>query len=186
MRTSKGNNNKFDNFTSRLYGAESKAGIQTDCKGADQQQIERYVQQQMYDIGYLVAWRDNKMNAVPKLEDTPNAERLEGISEQDLQRYLAYYEQVNREELLKYWLSKSPEERYNERKKNWLYHEFNVYRLYGNAHSTPDKPGCISDSCIIECRYYRATGKIIDEEIYDEFPVPELYVTATPLESLHF
>jgi hypothetical protein len=89
LRTGKGNNNKFDNFTNRLYSAESKAGIQTDCKDADKQQMERYVKQQMYDIGYLVAWRD-KMNAVPKLEDTPNAERLEGISELDLQRYLAY------------------------------------------------------------------------------------------------
>ena len=39
----------------------------------------------MYGIGYLVAWRD-KMNAVPKLEDTPNAGRLEGISERDLRR----------------------------------------------------------------------------------------------------
>ena len=141
--------------------------------------MERYVKQQMYDIGYLVAWRD-KMNAVPKLEDTPNFERLEGISEQDLQRYLAYYEQVSRQELLKYWLSTSPEERYNERKKNWLYHEFNVYRLYGNAHSTPDKPGCTSDSCIIECRYFRAIGKITDEEIYEEFPTPDHIVVTSP------
>ena len=177
MRTSNNNNNKFDNFISRLYTAESKAGIQTDFKDADQRQMERYIKQQMYDIGYLVAWRD-KMNAVPKLEDTPNAKRLEGISEQDLQKYLAYYEQVSTEELLKYWLSMSPEERYNERKKDWLYHEFNVYRLYG-------KPGCTSDSCIIECRYYSATGKITDEEIYDEFPVSD-HIAVTLPESLHF
>lgn len=172
MRTGKGNNIKLDNFASRLYSAERKAGIQSDCKDSDQRQMERYVKQQMYDIGYLVAWRD-KMNAVPKLEDTPNFERLEGIIEQDLQRYLAYYEQVSREELLKYWLSMSPEERYNERKKNWLSHELNVYRLYGNAHSSPDKPGCTSDSCVQECRYYGASGKITDREIYEEFPAPE-------------
>jgi len=184
LRTSKNNNNKFDNFTSRLSSAESKAGIQSDCKEDNQQQIERYVKLQMYDTGYLVAWRD-KMNAVPNLEDTPNAKRLEGISERDLQKCLAYHERINREELLKYWLSMSPEERYNERKKNWLYHELNVYRLHGNAHSTSDKPGCTSDSCIIECRYYRAIGKITDEEIYEEFPKPD-HIAVMSLESLHF
>jgi hypothetical protein len=75
---------------------------------------------------------------------------------------------------LKRELRVSPEQRYQEEKHNWFFHELtylhqakegDIIKEYGCGHwSNNNEEGL----CVIECRYYHKEGRIEDEEIKQE------------------
>lgn len=69
--------------------------------------------------------------------------------------------------LIRPWLDKTPEQRYKDKKREWMSHDCSVWRRHGNIYESPDKPGCTSDRCSNECLYASDTGEITDEQVHD-------------------
>jgi hypothetical protein len=63
---------------------------------------------------------------------------------------------------LKMNLRTSPEDRYEDKKKAWYFHESSWYMHRSNCY---DGHGCNNGQCIPECRYYPKFGRIEDEEV---------------------
>jgi hypothetical protein len=63
---------------------------------------------------------------------------------------------------LKMSLRVSPEERYQDKKKAWYFHESSWCMRHDNGY---DGRGCNNGKCIPECRYYLKSGRIEDEEV---------------------
>jgi hypothetical protein len=63
---------------------------------------------------------------------------------------------------LKMNLRKSPEERYQQKKKAWYFHESSWYMRHDSGY---DGQGCNNWKCIPECRYYPKCGRIEDDEV---------------------
>ena len=63
---------------------------------------------------------------------------------------------------LKMNLRVSPEERYQDKKKAWYFHESSWYMHHNNGYGGQ---GCSNCKCIPECRYYPEYGRIEDEEV---------------------
>ena len=56
----------------------------------------------------------------------------------------------------------SPEDRYQDKKKVWYFHESSWYMRRHNGY---DGHGCNNGECIPECRYYPEFGRIEDGEV---------------------
>ena len=69
--------------------------------------------------------------------------------------------------LIRPWLDKTPEQRYKDKKWEWMSHNCSVWRRYGNIYESPNKPGCTSDRCSNECLYASDTGEITDEQVHE-------------------
>ena len=85
--------------------------------------------------------------------------------------------------LIRPWLDKSPAQRYNDKKREWMSHECSVWRRYGNTHELPSKLGCTAQICVIECPYYNSEGTITDEQVhnwykdeYEHFTIEEVRI----------
>jgi hypothetical protein len=59
-------------------------------------------------------------------------------------------------------LMMSPEDRYQQKKEAWYFHESSWYMRHDNGY---DGQGCNNGECIPECRYYPKFGRIEDEEV---------------------
>jgi hypothetical protein len=66
---------------------------------------------------------------------------------------------------MKGMLRMSPEDRYQSKKANFLFHDLSCYmRKLGE-----EDYGCTGAGCIPECRYYPKYGRIEDEELIEEY-----------------
>jgi hypothetical protein len=88
--------------------------------------------------------------------------------------------------LIRPWLDKTPQERYKDKKREWMSHDCSVWQRYGNTHELPSKPGCTAEGCVIECPYYDIEGTITDEQVnswykdeYEEFTEAEIKILDT-------
>jgi hypothetical protein len=63
---------------------------------------------------------------------------------------------------LKMNLRVNPEDRYQDKKKAWYFHESSWYMRQSNGY---DGQGCNNGQCNPECRYYPKFGRIEDEEV---------------------
>jgi hypothetical protein len=80
---------------------------------------------------------------------------------------MAAYDSITNDELafcLKAELRRSPEQRYQERKEGWLFHDSNMHNPPGDDRVL----GCTSVQCVPECRYYPQYGRIEDSEVIEE------------------
>ena len=81
----------------------------------------------------------------------------------------AAYDSITQDELdfnLKRKLRISPEQRYQQKKENWLFHDSSYYARGLEAY---DGFGCNQfTDCVPECRYYPKLGSIEDEEVIKE------------------
>jgi hypothetical protein len=68
---------------------------------------------------------------------------------------------------LKMKLRRTPEKRYQHKKKAWYFHEPSWYMRQGNDGIESDYDGqdCNNCECIPECRYYPKFGRIENEEV---------------------
>jgi hypothetical protein len=56
-----------------------------------------------------------------------------------------------------------PEQRYQDKKKHWYFHESSWYMREANGY---DGQGCNQfTGCVPECRYYHEKGRIEDDEV---------------------
>lgn len=60
------------------------------------------------------------------------------------------------------WLDKTPEQRYKDKKREWMSHNCSVWQRYGYTYESEDRQGCTADKCIPECYYYANEGTITD------------------------
>jgi hypothetical protein len=67
---------------------------------------------------------------------------------------------------LKQALLVSPEDRYQDRKEQWYFHDSSYYMRGVGGY---DGHGCTSTRCIPECRYYPEEERIEDDEIIAKF-----------------
>lgn len=66
------------------------------------------------------------------------------------------------QEEIDYYRSKStPEERYQELKEMYYFHDSSAYMRFGD--NRPDIDGCTSDACTPQCNFYPETGRIEDD-----------------------
>jgi hypothetical protein len=75
------------------------------------------------------------------------------------------WDSITQDELdfyLKMNLRVDPEDRYQDKKKAWYFHESSWYMRHNNGY---DGYGCNNGKCIPECRYYPEIGRIEDEEV---------------------
>ena len=81
----------------------------------------------------------------------------------------AAYDSITQDELdfnLKRKLRISPEQRYQQKKENWLFHDSSYYARGLEAY---DGFGCNQfTDCVPECRFYPEYGRIEDQEVIDE------------------
>jgi hypothetical protein len=56
----------------------------------------------------------------------------------------------------------TPEERYQQLKEEWYFHDSSWYMRHDNGY---DGYGCNNGVCVPECRYYPEEGRIEDEEV---------------------
>jgi hypothetical protein len=85
------------------------------------------------------------------------------------------YDTITQDELdfaLKRELRKSPEQRYQESKRNFLFHES---CSYNRGLQYDDGYGCVGNKCIPECRFYPEYGVITDEVIAEHNKLIETY-----------
>jgi hypothetical protein len=72
---------------------------------------------------------------------------------------------------LKSLLRISPEQRYQDEKKNFLFHDLSCYMNDINDHDYNDDgslKGCTGEGCVPECRFYPEYGRIEDDEVIQE------------------
>lgn len=131
----------------------------------DNDRFFEYARRWIFEFAQMTEWQDNP-KAGPQLKAYPDLyKKLASFPEPFLKECLRYRVTVER---IDHWLKLTPEERYQEKKKNNIWHDTNVFMLYGNSYAAPDKPGCASDTgCIPECKYYEPTGSISDGEVLD-------------------
>ena len=69
--------------------------------------------------------------------------------------------------LIRPWLDKTPEQRYKDKKQEWMSHDCGVWQRYGSTRELPpDRFGCTAERCVIECPYYDSGGIITDEQVH--------------------
>ena len=83
--------------------------------------------------------------------------------------------------LIRPWLDKSPEQRYKDKKLEWMSHDCSVWRRYGNIYESPYKPGCTANKCSNECVYASDIGEIMDQQVHDWYK--DEYETFSPTEA---
>ena len=88
--------------------------------------------------------------------------------------------------LIRPWLDKTPQERYKDKKREWMSHDCSVWQRCGNTQQLPSKLGCTAERCVIECQYYDSEGTITDEQVnswykdeYGEFTEAEIKILDT-------
>ena len=82
---------------------------------------------------------------------------------------MAAYDSITQDELnyeLRRVLLKPPEQRYQERKKNWFFHDSSAY---ARGLDREVGYGCNGLECVSDCRYAAEDGRIEAEEIVAEF-----------------
>jgi hypothetical protein len=82
-----------------------------------------------------------------------------------LEKWWEYDGRTTMDELnfyLKQQLHETPEERYQFRKKSWLFHPSNMDGKHDSF------TGCSSLRCIADCRFYEPFGRFEDEEVIAE------------------
>ncbi len=78
----------------------------------------------------------------------------EDVWDEITQEELDYYKRKN--------LETTPEQRYQDKKKHWYFHESSWYMRGVNGY---DGYGCNNGVCVPECRYHPKEGRIEDEEV---------------------
>jgi hypothetical protein len=163
--------NLVDVETSVPTNSNSSGNLNHPSNWSEQRLID-YALEQVITLARLAEWRDNPKADPPfrGYEDIPLSDErqrevdwIDGTPNEFLYDCIRYKIQI---EEIDPWLKLTPEQRYQERKKDLLWHECSVWTRYGNCYASPDKPGCSQDlGCIEECRYYEPTGSISDEEV---------------------
>jgi hypothetical protein len=88
--------------------------------------------------------------------------------------------------LIRPWLDKTPQQRYKDKKREWMSHDCSIWQRYGSTHELPSKLGCTAGRCVIECPYYDSEGTITDEQVhswykdeYENFTEAEIKILDT-------
>jgi hypothetical protein len=88
--------------------------------------------------------------------------------------------------LIRPWLDKTPQQRYKDKKWEWMSHNCSVWQRYGNTQELPSKLCCTAERCVIECPYYDNEGTVTDEQVhswykneYENFTEAEIKVLDT-------
>ena len=94
--------------------------------------------------------------------------RLQKCTDEDRKKsFIGAIDTITQDELdfiLKRELRPTPEQRYQDEKRNFLFHELSCYmRGLGE-----EDYGCTGAGCILECRYFGDYGRIEDEEIIEK------------------
>ena len=173
--TTKDLNKIIENTHHNLVDVEASVSTTTNNNGSndnpnhprnwsDQRRFD-YARKWILEFARVTIWRDNDKacprfsehkDLVAKLNSFPEPFLLECV------RYKTQTEDIDR------WLKLTPEERYQRKKKNNIWHDTGVYMLYGNSYATSDKPGCAQDTgCIPECKYFEDSGRIEDDEVLE-------------------
>lgn len=80
--------------------------------------------------------------------------------------------------ILKRELKISPEQRYQDKKANFLFHDLSCYMNHINDYDYNDDgslKGCTGEGCVPECQYYPEYGRIEDEQVIQEHKEYERY-----------
>jgi hypothetical protein len=156
-------NKAIDKKLSGLRGPEGNSSNNGShpCNWNDDQYIE-FAKRWINELARMTEWRDGK-GYPPFASDKTRVEKLAGIQEPVLKECVRYRTTV---EEIDFWMLLTPEQRYQQAKKEWSNHQCGVHKRYGLRHYNPDKPGCSADKgCIEECIYYPDTGSIDDNEL---------------------
>jgi hypothetical protein len=93
--------------------------------------------------------------------------RLQKMDQSEREACYGHPKTITQEELdyaLRLKLRESPEQRYQDKKSNFLFHDLSCY-MKGLGE---EDHGCNGRSCIPECEYYPEHGRIEDEQIIKE------------------
>ena len=127
--------------------------------------IDYYDDQYYLEIGSEPPRIADYRAARAKITDAFGNKTFEDVWDNIIQDESDYYLKMN--------LSRSPEERYQQKKKAWYFHKSSWCMRHDNGY---DRQGCNNGECIPECRYYSKFGRIEDEEIIRRYKeVEECY-----------